>query len=128
MNDLQNEVSDVNENLADIYDPEVKKVVLEPAQEGSETRLAVTWNTQNGEVKLDPSTLPELPADQQYQLWVLTDGQPTSMGVLPKDARQVMLASEKTTKGDAFAITIEPLGGKESPTLEQLVVMGKTAA
>ena len=49
------------------------------------------------------------------------------MGVLPKGTSEILLAQKSSIVGDAFAITIEPLGGKPTPTLEQLVVLGKVA-
>jgi len=70
------------------------------------------------------ASLPELPADKQYQLWVLKEGVPSDMGVLPKDFNNVFLAGELAIEGDAFAITIEPLGGLPDPSLDQLVFYG----
>jgi len=32
---------------------------------------------------------------------------------------------KNTPEADAFAITLEPLGGSEQPTMEQLKVIGK---
>jgi hypothetical protein len=47
------------------------------------------------------------------------------MGVLPKTFEdRILLAQKTTSSGDAFAITIESLGGQASPSLDQLVVMG----
>lgn len=127
LGEMENQISQLNEGVNELYSPEIKKVVMEAVQEGQNTQVAVFWNQKNGQVKLDPSSLPQLPADKQYQLWVLEDGNPIDMGVLPKEASDVLMAQKTSVVGDAFAITIEPLGGKPSPTLDQLVVMGKVA-
>lgn len=127
LSDMESQISQLNEGVNELYSPEIKKVVMESVQEGQKTQVAVFWNQKNGQVRLDPSSLPQLPADKQYQLWVLEDGNPIDMGVLPKDASEVLMAQKTSVVGDAFAITVEPLGGKPSPTLEQLVVMGKVA-
>lgn len=127
LGEMENQISQLNEGVNELYSPEIKKVVMEAVQEGQNTQVAVFWNQKNGQVKLDPSSLPQLPADKQYQLWVLEDGNPIDMGVLPKEASDVLMAQKTSVVGDAFAITVEPLGGKPSPTLDQLVVMGKVA-
>jgi hypothetical protein len=114
----------LNTTLNAMVDPAVKKVLLSSVREGSDVSVSLFWNSKTGEVNLDLSALPALAAEQQYQLWVLKDGQPIDMGVLPKNSEALMAASKNTLDGDAFAITIEPLGGRPSPSLDQLVVMG----
>ncbi len=118
------EKQNLNENLAEVYNPNMKKVLLASVSENKDINVSLFWNPESGSIKLDASQLPTLPDDKQYQLWVLKDGQPIDMGVLPKDAAALMAASGSTTIGDAFAITIEPLGGQASPSLDQLVVLG----
>lgn len=120
----QAQMQDLNRNLAEAYNPDMKKVLLASVSEDVELNISLFWNPESGNIKLDASQLPALPDDKQYQLWVLKDGQPIDMGVLPKDASALMAASGSTTVGDAFAITIEPLGGQASPSLDQLVVLG----
>ncbi len=123
--DVQTRLAELAAGMDEAYDPSMKKIVLDAVAEGSNLQLALFWNIRTGQVKLDGSVLPELPADKQYQLWVLKDGVPVDMGVLPKSTTdQIMLASNTTGDGDAFAITIEPLGGQSAPSLDQLVVMG----
>ena len=123
--ELEIQVAELSFNLDEVYDPAIRKVLLNAVNENFPIQLALFWNTENGQVRLDASALPELPTDKQYQLWVLKDGLPVDMGVLPKTSEDRILLAQKTTiSGDAFAITIEPLGGQASPSLDQLVVMG----
>ena len=123
--DLESRLAKLSEGLNEVYNPFVKKVTLKSVIENNSTQLALLWNTETGEVKLNPSALPKLPSDKQYQLWVLKDGKPKDMGVLSKTDEGILIASNATKEGDAFAITIERLGGNESPNLDQLVVMGE---
>ncbi len=64
--------------------------------------------------------LPELPADQQYQLWLIADGQRTSGAVFSVDEhgyRAVEVESVRhLTEYGSFGITIEPAGGSPGPT------------
>lgn len=122
--DLELRIAQLTDGLNEVYNPSVKKVILKSVKENTNTQLALLWNTETGEVKLNPAELPALPSDKQYQLWVLKDGKPKDMGVLSKTETGILIASNATVEGDSFAITIEPLGGKASPSLDQLVVMG----
>jgi len=120
---MEMQMAELNQGLVEMYDPMLEKVVMEPVMDGVESKVSVFWNRKNGEVWLDPSTLPEIAENEQYQLWVIRDGQPVDMGILPKDEEGALMASQKTMEGEAFALTIEPLGGREQPTMEKMVVM-----
>jgi anti-sigma-K factor RskA len=69
------------------------------------------------------SGLPEL-SGQDYQLWVVQDGVPTSAGVLhPRDGLLTTeLADIPPTA--TLAVTIEPAGGSAQPTTDPLVLLG----
>jgi len=124
---LEMQFAELNEGMEEMYDPMLQKVVMNPVMEGVESKVSVFWNKKNGQVKLDPSTLPEIAENEQYQLWVIRDGKPVDMGILPKDQTGALMASQKTLTGEAFALTIEPLGGREQPTMEKMVVMAPVA-
>ena len=124
--ELEQRVAELSDGLNEVYNPSVRKVMLNSVKENDPTKLALLWNKETGEVKLNTSALPSLPADKQYQLWVLKDGKPSDMGVLSKSDTGILIASNTAMEGDAFAITVEPLGGLPSPSLDQLVVMGST--
>lgn len=121
---LRGEVEYLTDDVEENFDPSFKKVILEPTENIDADQLAVLWQQKTGKVKLTLASLPELPADQQYQLWVWKEGVPTDMGVLPKDFADIYLADKLASEGDAFAITIEPLGGLPDPSLDQVVFYG----
>lgn len=70
-------------------------------------------------------SLNEPPSDQDLQLWALVDGQPVDMGVIPYDSTAALLAVPFIEDAGAFAITLEPLGGSPSPTLENIALIGQ---
>jgi len=121
---LRGEVEYLTEDVQETFDPSFQKIVLEPTQAKEANGVSLLWQQESGKVKINLASLPELPTDKQYQLWVLKDGVPSDMGVLPKDFQDVYLADSQTNDGDAFAITIEPLGGLKNPSLDQLVYLG----
>lgn len=59
--------------------------------------------------------LPELPADQAYQLWVISDDGATSAGVLGQDGDLEQVV-EGVDDADALGLTVEPSGGSDAPT------------
>lgn len=124
---LQTRLDNLAESKNEMFDADVKRVMLKSVKEDQPMEMPLVWNTKTGEVKLNMDALPGLPADKQYQLWGLKDGKPRNMGVLPKNENGILVADAAGLDCDAFAITIEPMGGKPEPTLDQLVVMGKVA-
>lgn len=69
--------------------------------------------------------LPQLSPEQQYQLWLIQDGQRASGGVFSVDAggyRGIEIESPQPLQDfDAFGITIEPAGGSPGPTGERVL-------
>ncbi len=69
--------------------------------------------------------LPALPPDQQYQLWLIQDGQRVSGAVFSVNEAgqaEVSVDSERPlTEYSAFGITIEPAGGSPGPTGERVL-------
>lgn len=104
--------------------PDMKLVMLQGVEKYPEARAMVMWNAKTKDVHLDIISMPQTPAGKQYQLWAMIDGQPMSVGMYNNDAPlQALPITVK--KAQAFAITLEPEGGVESPTMENLMVMGE---
>lgn len=102
--------------------PDLKVVALNSVKDGSE-KVTVYWDTNENVVFVNVNNLPELPSDKQYQLWALADGKPIDAGVMELGIENLQKL-KNINDAQAFAITIEKRGGAESPTLEQMVVLG----
>ncbi len=90
------------------------------------------WNKQEQKVFIDAQGLPEPPDGFVYQVWSLklSPLTPTNMGLLDNfdtDENKVFTL-ENPNDSEAFGITLEPAGGSESPTLEQLYTLGAVSA
>ncbi len=62
---------------------------------------------------------PPLPAGQTYQVWVIRNGQPVSVGRFAPssaDSEQTLVIPNDLSGVTGAAITIEPAGGSLSPT------------
>jgi len=86
----------------------------------------VYWDSASSKVYLVVKNMPQLPSDQQYQLWALIDGKPADLGVFDATDQKVILQMKNSRKAQAFAITIEKKGGSPSPTLDKMQSLGKT--
>lgn len=111
-------------SLAMLRNPSTRIVPLAGTEKYPESKVMVYWDENSGKVILDQLSLPGHDEKHQYQLWAIKDGKPVDAGVF--DAAEGALIPLKTIlEADAFAITLEPRGGSSSPTMEQMVVIGK---
>ena len=69
--------------------------------------------------------LPQLSGLQQYQLWLIKDGERTSGGVfsVSEDGYRSLeiIAPQPLSSFDGFGITVEPTGGSNGPTGEKVL-------
>lgn len=88
----------------------------------------VYWNRQERKVFIDAQGLPEPPPGMVYQVWSLklSPLTPTSLGLLEsfESDDNKIFALNNPNDSEAFGITLEPAGGSESPTMEQLYTLG----
>lgn len=103
---------------------QTEKIVLAGVPEKPNAKALVFWNKTNKHVMLSEVSLPETPKDMQYQLWAIVDGKPVDAGMLDLDAEGKLLEMKTIESSQAFAITLEPMGGSASPHLEDLCVIG----
>ena len=104
-----------------------QQIALKGTNDTSAVPLRVFWNPSTKNVLVKVDALPPLPADKDYQLWAIVDGQPSDMGVLDLNSIQEepQLLSLLIDHASAFAVTVEPKGGRPTPTLAALAALGK---
>lgn len=88
----------------------------------------IYYNPSEKTAFLDVINLPAPPAGKQYQLWSIVATGPTSMGVFDIPNNNASLQTVPfILDSQAFAVTLEDVGGVESPTLEQMYVIGNVS-
>lgn len=128
LNQVKNSLSENEGLLALATDESTQRIALNATKEGSNLQLFVYWNSASEEVYLDLGNLNIPGAQEDYQLWAIVGGQPVSMGVIDfssPDSLQKMISVKDAA---AFAITLEPKGGRPTPTIENMVVLGQVNA
>jgi anti-sigma-K factor RskA len=124
-NQLENKLSEKESYLAFLSDSETKQIQLDGTDNSKDSKVRVFWNSTSERVVLKVDHLPAPPTKMQYQLWAIIDGTPKDMGMLPKENIATFIdMNKKTGAAAAFAITLEEEGGKPTPNLEQLYVIG----
>ena len=125
-NVVQKQRDDLRQENQVLRSDEFRTVALAGTKTAPAARAKVLYNPTTRKVYVDVRSLPALPAGKQYQLWALDNGKPVDAGVL--------LAATATGEGiqqmkdissaQAFAMTVEPVGGSVNPTLTTMTVVG----
>lgn len=89
---------------------------------GGGTGTAVV-SPSRGAVMFVAHGLPELPADRDYQLWVIDDDGPHPAGLLASAAQGRPLLVEGVDGSERVGLTVEPRGGSPEPTTPTVVVL-----
>jgi len=93
------------------------------------SKMNVYWNKKDKSVLINyvAMDLPKVDAEHEYQLWALVNGKPVSLGVFGKQdstSNEALQKMPAIQEAQAFAVTLEPMGGSVNPTMEKLTVMG----
>lgn len=127
-NTVNNRISQIETDLRVINNPDFKRIVMKGTANAPQALAAVYWNENSQEVFLSLKNMKELSAENQYQLWAIIDGKPVDAGVFDGNLAGLIKMKNIGQGAAAFAVTIEPKGGKSSPTLETMQVIGNITA
>ncbi|QTD37902.1 anti-sigma factor [Polaribacter batillariae] len=136
---LEEQIDKASNNLAEaeklisiFRDKDIISVPLAGQKVSPNSYAKVYWDKKTNSIYLDAKGLPDPPKGKVYQVWSLklSPLTPTSLGTLETfttDANKIFTI-ENANESEAFGITLEPVGGSESPTLEQLYTLGAVTA
>lgn len=114
--------SDANtsERLARIIKDENTAPFVVKGNEKVDFKTVVAYvNHEKKEVVINPKQLPKLSSDKTYQMWGDVNGEMIDMGIL--DPEKDYLAMNYIDNATSINITIEPAGGNDHATVENLV-------
>lgn len=132
---LENKIAEANQDLEKaeelvsiIRDKNITTINLNGQNVAPQSYAKVYWKKDENVVYIDALGLPEPPPGKVYQVWSLklSPLTPTSIGLLDDfigDDNKVF-ELENINESQAFGITLEPAGGSETPTMEQLYTLG----
>ncbi|MEX2513782.1 MAG: anti-sigma factor [Cyclobacteriaceae bacterium] len=96
-----------------------------PIQE--DALVDVFWDQNSKEVLLSVNQLSQLDENSDYQLWAIGEEGPVGIGLVNPQEKLSLQKMALAKGAQEFAITIEPKGGSESPSLDKLVVSGEVS-
>ncbi|MEK6478586.1 anti-sigma factor [Catalinimonas sp. 4WD22] len=120
---LRSDFEQLQEQQGIMTNPSFTQVRLNGTESFPSAYAVVYWNSESENVYLNPAGLPAPESGKQYQLWAIVDGQPQSAGIF--DLQNQLVDMQQIGNASAFAITLEPEGGSENPTLEAMYVLGE---
>jgi hypothetical protein len=116
----------MSEDLSVMTDKYARPVVLNGTANAPDAVARIFWMKNTGQVYVDPTNLPKVPAGKQYQLWAIVDGKPVDAGLITTEKGTYHIQKMKSFgKAEAFAITLEKEGGSPTPTMSEMVVISK---
>lgn len=125
-NQVNDRLNRMENDLEVMDNPKFQRVIMTSvSKENPDAMASVYWNASSNEVFLRIQNLKELARDQQYQLWAIIDGKPVDAGVFDGNLAGLIKMKEIAKGAATFAVTIEPRGGKSSPTMETMQVAGQ---
>jgi anti-sigma-K factor RskA len=123
-----NRVNLMDHELSIFRDPSFKLLKLQGTPKSPASAITVAWSPAKKKVMIDMANanMPVNDKDHQYQLWALVGGKPVDLGVFDADTTSTDMKEMKSiASADAFAVTLEPRGGSQSPTMSEMMVIGK---
>jgi len=102
-----------------IKDPSTEQYALKTNRRLPKGKAVAYINHERKYAVVNPQKLPELLEDKTYQMWADVQGEMINMGVIDKKKEVIVL--EYVPEATSLNITIEPSGGSDHATVEQLV-------
>ena len=136
---LETQIEDAKSNLAAtknllniIRDKDLISVPLGGQGKFASSFAKVYWNKADNTIYLDAEGLPNAPEGKVWQVWSLTLNPlaPTSLGTIDDfntDDNKIFTIAN-ANESQAFGITLEPEGGSDGPTMDQLYTLGVVAS
>lgn len=129
---LQQQLETQEDILASYQSPGATTLALgDLTGENPAAAATLTVAQEAGAATFVASNLPQLSADQVYQLWIIRGDLPLSAGTFSVDENgRVTLPVDATLAAtyDAVGVSIEPAGGSATPTPDQIILLGAASS
>lgn len=103
--------------------PSFIRVVLKGTAADPNAQATVYYDPQTHDGFVNATQLKPVSPDKQFQVWAIVRGKMVPVGLFdtPGDGLQPLTPVDDAS---AFAITVEPRGGRDQPTLQNLQAIG----
>ncbi|NND16412.1 MAG: anti-sigma factor [Eudoraea sp.] len=121
---VKQRLNGLESDLEVIDNPSSQRIILGGTESAPDALAYAYWDNSSDDLYLSIQNLKELADNQQYQLWAIIDGKPVDAGVFDWNADGLVKMKTFSQGVELFAVTIEPRGGSEGPSLETMQVAG----
>ena len=118
---MREQLEDVRNQFIVLQNPETKKYNVKGNKKAEELKAVAYVNPVKRLSYINVSKLPNLPEDQCYQMWAEVNGEMLNLGIIKEANSQEKLLALPYADNAVGYITIEPKGGNQSPTVENIV-------
>jgi anti-sigma-K factor RskA len=123
---LKEQIMRQNEIMEFLQNPNVVTINLVGLKADPHARGRVLWDKKDNKALFHGLNLPPIPSGKIYQLWVIADNTPISVGIFDVDEKGNKIIQVKnipdSNKVQKFAVTLEPEGGVTMPTGEMYLI------
>ncbi|MEO9894357.1 anti-sigma factor [Aurantibacter sp.] len=118
---MREQLEDVRNQFIVLQNPQTKKYNVKGNKKAKELKAVAYINPVKKLSYINVSNLPKLPEDQCFQMWTEVNGKLVNLGVIKQATSQEKLLAMPYSDHAVGYITIEPLGGNDTPTVENIV-------
>lgn len=118
---MKQQLEEVRNQFIVLNNPQTKKYNVSGNTKAKELKAVAYINPVKKLSYINVKKLPHLPEDQCFQMWAEVNGEMLNLGILEQATGSDNLMALPYAKNAVGYITIEPKGGNENPTVENIV-------
>ncbi|WP_273272986.1 anti-sigma factor [Maribacter polysiphoniae] len=119
--DMRLELEDVRNQFIVLNNPLTKKYNVKGNKNAKELKAVAYINPVKKLSYINVKKLPHLSKNQSFQMWAEVNGKMINLGIIDESAGQEKLLALPYADNAVSYITIEPKGGNNTPTVENIV-------
>ncbi len=119
--DMKQQLEDVRNQFIVLNNPQTKKYNVSGNRKAKDLKAVAYINPVKKLSYINVKKLPNLPKDQCFQMWAEVNGEMLNLGIIEQTTDNENLMALPYAKNAVGYITIEPKGGNENPTVENIV-------
>ncbi|MFD2585400.1 anti-sigma factor domain-containing protein [Croceitalea marina] len=120
-NDMKIQLEDIRNQYIVLNNPNTRRFTVNGNKKAQELKAVAYVNPVKKLSYINVSNLPQLPEDKCFQMWAEVNGEMVNLGIIKQfDDKEKLLALPYADNAVSY-ITIEPQGGNETPTVQNIV-------
>ncbi|KAA2215982.1 anti-sigma factor domain-containing protein [Maribacter flavus] len=119
--DMKQQLEDVRNQFIVLNNPSTRKFNVNGNKKAKELKAVAYINPVKKLSYINVSNLPNLPENQCFQMWAEVNGEMLNLGIIEEAGDSQKLLALPYAENAMGYITIEPKGGNEIPTVDNIV-------